>query len=77
MGSYRRYLLVIPVALIVLLDVALYVKAPFLSEQLFMSPADARNERVIATPPRSDAEERRAIFLGFDDYARIVQPSLQ
>jgi hypothetical protein len=57
------------------LSVALYVKAPFLSEQLIKSPADAQNERVIATPPRGDTEERRAIFIGFDDYARIVQPS--
>ena len=55
MGSYRRYLLVIPVALMVLLGVAVYVKALFLSEQLIKSPADARNERVIATPPRGVA----------------------
>lgn len=68
MGSRRRYLVLIPVALIALLGAALYLKAPLLPEQLTKGPADALDERVIATPPGGEAEDRRALLLGFDDF---------
>ena len=67
MGSRRRYLVLISVALIALLGAALYLKAPLLPEQLTKGPADALDERVIATPPGGEAEDRRALLLGFDD----------
>ena len=67
MGHHRYYLVLIPVALIALLGVALYLKAPFLPEQLIKGPADTLNERVIATPPGANTETRRALLLGFDD----------
>ena len=68
MGSNRHYLVLIPIALITLLGVALYLKTPLQPEQLTKVPADALDERVIATPPGGEAEDRRAILLGFDDF---------
>lgn len=58
----------IPVALIALLGVALYLKAPFLPGQLTEGPADALNERIVSTPPGGAAEDRRTLLLGFDDF---------
>lgn len=68
MGSRGRYLVLIPVALIALLGAAVYLKAPFLPEWLIEGPADAMDERVIATPPGGESADRRALLLGFDDF---------
>ncbi|HIH89323.1 TPA: MBL fold metallo-hydrolase [Candidatus Bathyarchaeota archaeon] len=64
----RYHLALIPIALLALLGAAIYLKAPFLPEQFIKGPADTLNERIVATPPQADSEDRRTLLLGFDDF---------
>jgi L-ascorbate metabolism protein UlaG (beta-lactamase superfamily) len=68
MDPHRHYLVLIPVALIVLLGAALYLRAPLPPEQLTKVPADAMDEQIVKTPPGSSPEGRRDLLLGFDDF---------
>jgi len=64
----RYHLILVSVALIAALGVVIWLKMPFLPEQLIESPADALDERIVKTPPGSSPESRRDLLLDFDDF---------
>jgi L-ascorbate metabolism protein UlaG (beta-lactamase superfamily) len=68
MGLNRYHLILVSVALIAALGVVIWLKIPFLPEQLIKSPADALDERIVETPSGSSPESRRDLLLGFDDF---------
>jgi L-ascorbate metabolism protein UlaG (beta-lactamase superfamily) len=76
MGLNRYHLILVSVALIVALGVVIWLKMPFLPEQLIKSPADALDERIVKTPPGSSPESRRDLLLGFDDFVSKYFPTV-
>ncbi len=78
----KYHLALIPIALLALLGAAIYLKAPFLPEQLTKGPADTLNEQIVATPPGSYSEDRNTLLLGFDDliagnFPTVVTPQTE
>jgi L-ascorbate metabolism protein UlaG (beta-lactamase superfamily) len=76
MGLNRYHLILVSVALIAALGVVIWLKMPFLPEQLIKSPADALDERIVKTPPGSSPESRRDLLLGFDDFVSKYFPTV-
>ena len=76
MGLNRYHLILVSVALIAALGVMIWLKMPFLSEQLIKSPADALDEWIVKTPPGSSPEDRRDLLLGFDDFVSKNFPAI-
>jgi L-ascorbate metabolism protein UlaG (beta-lactamase superfamily) len=64
----RYHLLLILIALLTLLGAAIYLKSPFLPEQLTNGPAEMLNQRIITMPPGSDSGDRKTLLLDFDDF---------
>ena len=67
-GLNRYHLILISVAIIITLGIVIWLKTPFIPEQLIKSTADAMNERIVKTPFGSTTESRRDLLLGFDDF---------
>ncbi len=76
MGLNRYHLILVSVALIAALGVMIWLKMPFLPEQLIKSPADALDEWIVKTPPGSSPEDRRDLLLGFDDFVSKNFPAI-
>ena len=68
MGLNRIHLILVAVLLIAALGFVIWLKTPFLPEQLSGSQVKALDEEIVKTPPRSSSEDRKNTLLSFDDF---------
>jgi L-ascorbate metabolism protein UlaG (beta-lactamase superfamily) len=64
----RKYLIPVTVLIIAALSFVVWLKTPFISEQLSGSQVNALDEEIVKTPPGSSSEDRKSTLLSFDDF---------
>jgi len=67
-GLQRNHLILIAAILIAALGLAIWIKAPFATEQLSGNQTKVLVENILKTPPGSSPEDRKNTLLAFDDF---------